>query len=95
MSTNSETVNETSTLLITRAVERGEFVTVSEARRPGLYGIGGPGPGGQILIVEHAARNLTARIDVSADGSFKVYPIAARQGDADEQYGFWVEILAA
>lgn len=87
------TATTKATILLGNAHSRGERID-AEYRRPGLYGIGGPGRDGIIVIATAIDRGVSARVDVRADGSFKVYPLGVKASEVREHRAYWEEILA-
>lgn len=90
--------NEILTTLLGNAHSRGEIVEDLEVNRGGLYGVGGPGWNGLTAIVVHKVRNVSARLDIFPDGSWKVYPYkngdrSVLQTEAAQHRAFWKSIL--
>jgi len=70
----------------------GLGVEVESWRKPGLYGILVPGPGGRIAVVRHM--NLRARLDVSTGGHLDIHPMGVTRPDFVVQKSFWQSLLS-
>ena len=90
--------NEVLTILLSNAHGHGEVVEAQEVNRGGLYGVGTPGRQGLSTIVIHPGRNVSARLDIFPDGSWKVFPYKrdnrpVLRGELAQHRAFWKSIL--
>ena len=70
--------------------ERG--ISVEQFRKPGLYGIGGPGLGGRIAVVRH--ENRLARLDMFVDGQIAIHPMEVSSKEFASNRSFWQSLLS-